>query len=88
MKTAVTIPDPLFKAADKLAKRLGVSRSELYARAIEQYTKAEERNGDWSDPAEITRQVNAALRAAGKEANGLDAAWKAARNRALAKEDW
>lgn len=34
MKTAVSIPDPLFRAADELAARLGVSRSELYARAL------------------------------------------------------
>ena len=34
MKTAVSIPDPLFAAADELASRLGISRSELYARAL------------------------------------------------------
>jgi metal-responsive CopG/Arc/MetJ family transcriptional regulator len=35
VKTAVSIPDPLFRAADRLAKALGISRSELYARALE-----------------------------------------------------
>jgi hypothetical protein len=34
MRTAVTIPDPIFVAADDLARRLGVSRSALYARAL------------------------------------------------------
>ena len=34
MKTAVSIPDPVFKSAEKLAARLGVSRSQLYARAL------------------------------------------------------
>ena len=34
VKTAVSIPDPLFAAADELARRLGISRSELYARAL------------------------------------------------------
>ena len=34
VKTAVSIPDPLFAAADRLASRLGISRSELYARAL------------------------------------------------------
>ena len=34
MKTAISIPDALFKAADRLAKRLGVSRSELYQLAV------------------------------------------------------
>jgi len=34
MKTAISLPDDLFKSGDSLAKRLGVSRSELYARAL------------------------------------------------------
>jgi len=34
MKTAVSIPDKLFRSADSLAKRLGMSRSQLYATAL------------------------------------------------------
>ena len=34
MKTAISIPDAVFRSADQLAQRLGVSRSELYAKAI------------------------------------------------------
>jgi hypothetical protein len=34
VKTAVSIPDRLCQSAEKLAARLGVSRSELYARAL------------------------------------------------------
>ena len=37
MKTAISIPDPLFRNADKLAKHLEISRSELYARAVEEF---------------------------------------------------
>jgi metal-responsive CopG/Arc/MetJ family transcriptional regulator len=37
MKTAVSIPDPIFHAAESLAKRLGMSRSELFSRALEAY---------------------------------------------------
>src|SRR4051812_45395520 len=37
MKTAVSIPDAIFDEADRAAKRLGLSRSELYARAIATY---------------------------------------------------
>ncbi|MBV8772125.1 MAG: hypothetical protein JO166_07335 [Deltaproteobacteria bacterium] len=37
MKTAVSIPRPVFEAADRLAKSLGISRSLLYSRAIERY---------------------------------------------------
>lgn len=34
MKTAISIPDRVFQSAEKLAARLGISRSELYARAL------------------------------------------------------
>jgi metal-responsive CopG/Arc/MetJ family transcriptional regulator len=37
MKTAISLPDDLFKAAESLAGRLGVSRSRLYATALEDY---------------------------------------------------
>ena len=37
MKTAISIPDDIFLSADRLAKRLQMSRSELYARAVKQY---------------------------------------------------
>ena len=35
MKTAVSIPDRLFRAAEQLATRWGISRSELYAKALD-----------------------------------------------------
>ena len=37
MKTAVSIPDDLFRRADALARRLGKSRSELYREALADY---------------------------------------------------
>ena len=37
MKTAVSLPDPLFRRAEKVAARLGLSRSGLYRRALEAY---------------------------------------------------
>jgi metal-responsive CopG/Arc/MetJ family transcriptional regulator len=36
MKTAISIPDPLFQAAE----RLGLSRSELYATALREYLQS------------------------------------------------
>lgn len=36
-KTAISIPDELFKEADRAAKRLGISRSELYAKALGEF---------------------------------------------------
>jgi metal-responsive CopG/Arc/MetJ family transcriptional regulator len=37
MKTAISIPDKVFRSADALAKRLGISRSELYTNAITEF---------------------------------------------------
>ena len=37
MKTAISLPDDLFQSADALARRLGVSRSELYATAVAEF---------------------------------------------------
>ena len=45
MKTAVSIPDSIFRAADSLAKQLGMSRSELFARAVEAYIEAHKHGG-------------------------------------------
>ncbi len=37
MKTAISIPDKVFRSADALAKRLGISRSELYTTAMTEF---------------------------------------------------
>lgn len=37
MKTAISIPDDVFKSADTMAKRMGVSRSQLYSKAMEEF---------------------------------------------------
>ncbi len=39
MKTAISIPDPIFNQAEKLAHKQGISRSELYTKAIAEYIK-------------------------------------------------
>lgn len=37
MKTAISIPDKEFESAEKLARRLGKSRSQLYTQALRSY---------------------------------------------------
>ena len=37
MKTAVFVPDELFERADRLARTTGLSRSEVYSRALREY---------------------------------------------------
>jgi metal-responsive CopG/Arc/MetJ family transcriptional regulator len=58
MKTAVSIPDDVFAAADALAKARGTSRSDVYARALRDYLS---RNA----PDQLTAQMDAAVDAAG-----------------------
>ena len=45
MKVAISIPDPVFNAADRIAKRLGISRSELYAKALAFYLERQRQEG-------------------------------------------
>lgn len=51
MKTAISIPDPLFRAAEEFAHSHGLSRSELFARAVGEYLQAHRRE-------RITEQLN------------------------------
>lgn len=37
MKTAISIPDGVFEAAETIAQQLGVSRSEFYTKALQAY---------------------------------------------------
>jgi metal-responsive CopG/Arc/MetJ family transcriptional regulator len=37
MKTAISIPDELFTLAEITAKKLGIPRSQLFARALEEF---------------------------------------------------
>ena len=37
MKTAISIPDEIFEEAERLAKRMKKSRSEVYRRALVEY---------------------------------------------------
>lgn len=45
VKTAISLPDETFHRVDRAAKRLGVSRSELFARAAENWLDALEDDG-------------------------------------------
>ncbi|HLN01286.1 MAG TPA: ribbon-helix-helix domain-containing protein [Bryobacteraceae bacterium] len=51
MKTAVSVPDDLFRRAEAAARRLRVSRSKLYAKAIEEFLKQQDRHA-------ITERLN------------------------------
>jgi metal-responsive CopG/Arc/MetJ family transcriptional regulator len=43
VKKTVSMPEDVFSAAEETAKRLGISRSRLYADAVRQYVRDQER---------------------------------------------
>ncbi len=45
MKTAISIPDTVYESAEKLARRLGQSRSELYTNAVKSYIEKKHDKG-------------------------------------------
>jgi metal-responsive CopG/Arc/MetJ family transcriptional regulator len=80
MKTAISIPDPVFEAAERLAERLGKSRSQLYTEAIGQYIEQHRSEG-------VTERLNAIY---GTEPglSKLDPVLEALQWRSLPKEEW
>ena len=78
MKTAVSIPDDLFRKADELAGRMGKSRSEVYRDALADYLSRRE-------PGAITR----ALDEIADELTADERAFTtAAARRTLAQSEW
>ncbi len=78
MKVAISLPDPLFRAAEKLARKLRKSRSQLYAEAIAEYV------GAFGAEA-VTARLNAIY---GKEGSEVDPALKYAQLERLSREAW
>ena len=77
MKTAVSIPDSIYAKAEKLAHRLGKSRSEIYAKAIQAYV-------DYREDDEVTAKFNAVYDA---ESSGLDPVITKLQTRSLLKNN-
>ena len=76
MKIAVSIPNAIFEAAEKRARRLGVSRSQLYAQALEKLLA--------EDRAEALSERLDAVYAA--EESALEPTLKRAQRKATAEE--
>jgi hypothetical protein len=79
MKTAISIPDPLFASAETCAERLGLSRSAFYAQALEAFL-AQQRAGA------ITRRLDA-IYARDSAAAALDPAVRQLQATALSRDD-
>jgi metal-responsive CopG/Arc/MetJ family transcriptional regulator len=78
MKTAISIPDKVFRSADALAKRLGISRSELYSTAITEFLSKHQ-----------GRHVTASLDAVyAEEDSSLSPSLIRLQTKSLAHEEW
>jgi len=78
MKTAISIPDNLFKNAENIAKRMGISRSELYSRAIESYIEKKISEN-------ITHQLNRVYK---NNSSSLSSILDKMQTMSIHREDW
>jgi Arc/MetJ-type ribon-helix-helix transcriptional regulator len=78
MKTAVSIPDELFRKADELASRMGKSRSEVYRDALADYVSRR-------DPGAATRALDEVADELSSEERAFTSA---AARRTLAQSEW
>lgn len=78
MKVAISLPDPVFNAAEQLAEQLQVSRSQLYAKAISEYLE------HVSAPA-VTAKLNVVY---DRESAAIDPAFALAQSSVLGNEAW
>ena len=78
MKTAISVPDNIFSLADKVAKKLKLSRSELYTQALQEFLEMHQND-----------EVTAALdRLYGEEPSLVDPHLDRMQRASLSKEDW
>ena len=80
VKTAISIPDPLFQAAERLARRLGVSRSELFQRAVQSLLEKH-------DDASVTGALNS-IYADAPDVGRLDPRLARMQSASLGREEW
>ena len=78
MKTAVSVPDAIFERAEKLARRMRKSRSQLYSDALREYAARH-------DPATVTAALDALYEG---EDSGPDAFVRESARRTLRSTDW
>ncbi len=78
MKTAISVPDPIFEEAEETVARLGMSRSQLYAKAVQIFVAQHRRE-----------RVREALEAVyGSQDSGPDPVLARMQAMSLPKEEW
>jgi metal-responsive CopG/Arc/MetJ family transcriptional regulator len=78
MKTAISIPNNIFEQAESLARKLRISRSELYTEAIKDYLRE-------NHVEDVTAKLNEVYDNA---ASNLDDSLLKAQAASLPKEEW
>ena len=78
MKIAVSVPDDLFESAETLGKRLGVSRSRLYATALAEFVAKHQGR-------KVTERLDAVY---ATEESRLDAGMRRLQARSLPRDAW
>jgi metal-responsive CopG/Arc/MetJ family transcriptional regulator len=78
LKTAISLPDQIFEEAEALAQQLGMSRSELYTKALKAYLRRYNRE-------RILSKLNEVY---SKESSELDPVMAKMQFMSLPREDW
>ena len=78
METAISLPDPVFEQAEALAQELGLSRSQLYTKALEAFLQNYNRD-------EILNSLNQVY---SEETSELDPVLAKMQLMSLSREDW
>jgi len=78
VKVAVSVPEPVFEAAERVSKRMRIPRSQLYSRAIAAFVR--QHSGE-----DVTKALNAVY---AKHSSALDPAWESASLEVLRRENW
>lgn len=78
MKTAISVPDDVFEAAEAFAERHSMSRSQLYSSAVAEYIAERRTDG-------VTEALN---RIYGETSSELDPALAALQDEVIESERW
>jgi metal-responsive CopG/Arc/MetJ family transcriptional regulator len=78
MKATISLPARLFNAADALARRLGITRSRLYANALAEYVAKHQ-------AAKATERLNTIYQL---HASRLDAGLRRVQGSTVARHEW
>lgn len=80
MKIAISIPDTMFEAAERMAQRLGISRSQLFQQAVARFIEEQRKLG-------VTEALDEIYGAA-PSASRLDPLLSRLQLVSLPREDW